>query len=143
MKKVIDNNFHYVHYSLAFFFHASVAVQLLQQQPADDDYCCDKWKSHLSRLAVQIPMAIVWNAFIVAHSHVLYEIRTYHGYVFICLLLESVYGIHFGKHKNKIGVIFFQTTNCFFLLIYRTIRKRHTVTIQSIILFSYKNTQTN
>lgn len=100
----IRNVFH-VHYSLAFFFHAFIAIHLLQQQTADDDYCRDKWKSHLSRLAVQIPMAIVWNVFMVAHTHVFYNIKAYHGYIFWCLFLESVCGMHFGQHANTI--IFF------------------------------------
>ncbi|VVC26483.1 AAA+ ATPase domain,P-loop containing nucleoside triphosphate hydrolase,ABC transporter-like [Cinara cedri] len=80
---------------LTFFFHASIAVRLMQ---VGGDYCYyGPWKWHLSRIAVQVPLAVVWNAFSVAYIHALYDISPHRYYVFLCLFLESVCGIHLGK----------------------------------------------
>lgn len=95
-----DNFFTYYFISLAFFVHASVAVLLRQQDVNGDD--SHEWTSYLSNLAVQIPMAVVGNALMVAQMHILYDIRAHHGYMFVCLLLESAYGIHFGKQLGYV-----------------------------------------
>ncbi|XP_029345544.1 uncharacterized protein LOC115034086 [Acyrthosiphon pisum] len=101
-----DNNHEYPIYGrfvnsgliviLAFFFHGGIAVRL--QQVTGENCYYDGRTSYLARLAVQVPIAIVWNAFMVVHVHFLYDIISPHlYYVFLGLLLVSVCGIHLGN----------------------------------------------
>ncbi|CAI6368998.1 unnamed protein product [Macrosiphum euphorbiae] len=84
---------------LAFFFHGAIAVRL--QQVAGEDCYYDGRTSYLARLAVQVPIAVVWNAFMVLHVHLLYDIISPHiYYVFLGLLLVSVCGIHLGNELD-------------------------------------------
>lgn len=82
--------------SLAFFFHGAIAVRL--QQITSKDCYYDGKTSYLARLAVQVPIAVVWNAFMVVHMHFLYDIISPDlYYVFLGLLLVSFCGIHLGN----------------------------------------------
>ncbi|KAL4148775.1 hypothetical protein QTP88_002934 [Uroleucon formosanum] len=72
---------------LAFFFHGAIAVRL--QQITSKDCYYDGKTSYLARLAVQVPIAVVWNAFMVVHMHFLYDIISPDlYYVFLGLLLD-------------------------------------------------------
>ncbi|XP_025206646.1 uncharacterized protein LOC112602663 [Melanaphis sacchari] len=80
---------------LAFFFHGAIAVWL--QQVAGKDCYYDGWTSYLARLIVQIPIAVVWNAFTVIHMILLYDIICpNYFYIFLGLLFISISGIHLG-----------------------------------------------
>lgn len=87
--------------SLALTFHSVIAVQL--QRITSKYYYTDEWILHLSRLAIQIPAVIVCNVFMVVYMHGLYNIRAYHGYLFLCLVLESICGMHLGKTDQSQG----------------------------------------
>jgi len=81
---------------IAFFFNAMLAIHLMQAY--DNSHFYGEWKLHLSHLAVQIPMATTCNAVMVAVVNALYDIKAHPNYVFCCLMLESVCGIHLGKN---------------------------------------------
>lgn len=84
--------------SLTFFFHGAIAVRL-QQVTSRDCYYRGR-TSYLARFAVQVPIAVVWNAFMVVHVHYLYDISHAHlYYVFLGLLLVSVCGIQLGNYN--------------------------------------------
>jgi len=67
----------------------------------NDYYYNKKWQMYLSHLVIHILLAIVYNVCSVIILEALYNIKSGHFYVFLCLLFESICGIHYGKYNKS------------------------------------------